>query len=77
VRAAVSNQHSASSNFVLIVISLFTFSACAAPHANSKEQMGHHTGSSAAAEAAGASETQDWAKQRLAKSPAASEVGEC
>jgi carboxymethylenebutenolidase len=52
---------------ILLLVSLVTFTGCASEqHANSNQQMDHHTGS--ASDASAVSEAQDWAKQRLAKS---------
>jgi carboxymethylenebutenolidase len=54
---------------ILLLVSLVTFTGCASvQHANSNQQMDHHTGSESASEASTASDAQDWAKQRLAKS---------
>jgi carboxymethylenebutenolidase len=57
------------SNKILLLVSLITFTGCAsAQHVNSNQQMDHHTGSGSASDASAASDAQDWARQRLAKS---------
>lgn len=54
----------------LLVFSLIVFSSCAtAQHMNSSQPMDHHGESAATPGASDNSELQDWAKQRLAKSP--------
>lgn len=59
------------SRIALLIFSVLVFSSCAsAQHTNSNQPMGHHTESAATPDASANSElTQDWAKQRLAKSP--------
>jgi carboxymethylenebutenolidase len=53
----------------LLVVSLFLFSGCAAVHqAHSNLQMDHNHAESATTSSADPHLTQDWAKQRLAKS---------
>jgi carboxymethylenebutenolidase len=54
-----------------LVLSLFVFSGCAAVHqAHSDLHTDHHSDSGSTSEASANSDvTQDWAKQRLAKSP--------
>jgi carboxymethylenebutenolidase len=54
----------------LLVFSLMVFSSCAsAQHTNSIQPMDHHAESAASPANADSGLTQDWAKQRLAKSP--------
>jgi len=59
------------SNLILIAISLFMFSSCAAVHqAQSDAHMGHHADFGSVPDpSADRGIAQDWAKQRLAKSP--------
>ena len=53
-----------------LVLSLFVFSGCAAVHqAHSDLHMDHYSDSATAPGASASSENQDWARQRLAKSP--------
>lgn len=65
------NKQGTTSRITLLVFSLIVFSSCAsAQHMNSNQPMGHHTESAATPDSSGNSEvSQDWAKQRLAKSP--------
>jgi carboxymethylenebutenolidase len=65
------NKQGTTSRITLLVFSLIVFSSCAsAQHVNSNQPMGHHTESAATPDSSGNSEvSQDWAKQRLAKSP--------
>ncbi len=54
----------------LVVLSLFMFSGCApAQRMSSNEQMDHHTESATGRDPSAASDTQEWARVRLAKSP--------
>jgi carboxymethylenebutenolidase len=65
-RRAISNRKSPFIKDVLIVVSLITFPGCASSqHRDSNQAMDHHPESTTASTA---SEAQDWAKQRLAKS---------
>jgi carboxymethylenebutenolidase len=58
------------SGAVLVVLSLFLFSGCAQVHqAHLNMQLDHNHADSATSPSAGGDMTQDWAKQRLAKSP--------
>jgi carboxymethylenebutenolidase len=58
------------SGVVLLVFSLILFSGCAQVHqAHLDLQLDHEHADSATAPGAGGDVTQDWAKQRLAKSP--------
>lgn len=57
-------------NSTLVVVSLILFPSCtSAQQKNSNQQMDHLNESMAAPESSAVAETQDWAKQRLAKSP--------
>ena len=70
VSPAISNRQSAFNKSVLLVVSLILFPSCApAQHMNSNQPMDHHTESATAPESNRVSEAQDWARQRLAKSP--------
>lgn len=67
--SAISSRQ-ASLNLVPFIIGLFTFSGCAAAHkAHSNLEADHHSESGTAPDSSMASESQDWAKARLAKSP--------
>jgi carboxymethylenebutenolidase len=59
------------SRISMLIFSLIVFSSCAsAQHMNSSQPMDHHADSAASPGASGDSDVmQDWAKQRLAKSP--------
>lgn len=63
------NQFSPISRTVLLVVSLFTFSASASAQHLSSGHTDHHSSGASGAESTVVSEMQDWAKAKLAKSP--------
>lgn len=68
MKSAINNRQTAL-NFVLFIISLFTFSGCAALHQAHSNLDTDHSESGTGPASPMASENQDWAKARLAKSP--------
>jgi carboxymethylenebutenolidase len=67
-KTAGSNQLSAISKTLILLVSLLSCSACASAQNVNSNHMDHHPEGTAAS-GTPASETQEWAKARLAKSP--------
>ncbi|MGI9167415.1 MAG: dienelactone hydrolase family protein [Pyrinomonadaceae bacterium] len=63
------SQRTAISNTIALLVSVFSFSACASAQNVDSNHMAHHADTGPASGIFAVSETQEWAKARLAKSP--------